>query len=158
MKTLQLSTNKLFTYYLTSITEEQKIELFEAKKNRTLRTLSIKWELDCDGILKVGETDNVTTSALSNYVESFKGKDTAGIGWVGHNREIHYRNYTKTLEEQKRTAWLINQCQDTSTSVKSALKMMDEKWCILWEVKNKDSFKEKMDNLLKDKLCTINNL
>jgi len=161
MRTLELSSNKTSTYYLTAITEEQKEILFKIKKEHTkkieqdelLNDLSYKWGIDCGGILKIGETALVKTSALSSYVGQFAGKDTEGKGTVGWNREVHFRNYGKTLEQQMETSWLVNQCSERSSSVRTALKLMDEKWCILWEIGSGTPFKKEMDELLKDKVC-----
>ena len=95
---------------------------------------------------------------MSKYIEHFKGRDTEGKGTVGKDREIHYRDYGKTLEEQKKLSWIINSHQDSSVCVKSALMLMKDEYSILWELGTKTIFKEQMDELLKDKICYKNNI
>jgi len=145
MKTIQLSTvtntrkNTSTVYYLTAITAKQKDELFEAKKNKTLEKLSIIWDIDCVNVLKVGVTSEVSTPALSDYVGFFKGYD------LGEGRKLHYRDYNFTEEQQEESAWLINFCEDTASSVRSALRQMNEEWCILWETDINSDF-NKLDD------------
>jgi len=163
MKTLQLSVKNNKAYYLTSIKEKHKEILFNIKKekisnidrNILFENLSLKWGINCNGILKIGETEEIKSSALASYIDFFKGKDIAGIGSVGFNREIHYRNYQKTVEKQKEGCWLVIECADTRVSVRSALSLMNEKWTILWEVDINTSFEKKMNKRLKNKICYI---
>ncbi len=166
MKTIQLREDKDLTYYLTSLTDKQKEQLFEIKfkykkdekiQKEVFEELSIKWGIWCSGILKIGKVATTKTAALSSYIAYFKGKDTHGNGTVGWNREIHYRNYARTSEQQKGTAWLINQCSERTSSVRTALKMMDEEWCILWELDNGTKLKKTMNKRLKDTTCYIKN-
>lgn len=164
MKTIQLREDKDLTYYLTSISERQKEKLFEIKlkhknnqeeQERLFEELSTKWGIWCSGILKIGEVATTRSGALALYIEFFKGKDIEGKGHVGWNREIHYRNYKVPIEKQKETSWLVNQCTERSSSVRSALSMMNQKWCILWELENDSRLKRTMDKRLKDKICYI---
>lgn len=164
MKTLQLSKDKEKVYYLTSIKEKHKEILFEIKKERNslisekqFEDLTIKWGINCKGILKIGETAEIKGSALVGYIEQFKGKDITGNGTCGLNRETHYRNYSKLLEKQKEVSWLVIECADSRISVNSALTIMNEKWTILWEANINTNIERKMTRRLKNKICYIEN-
>lgn len=166
MKTIQLREDTNITYYLTSITEKQKEQLFEIKfeykdnkdkQEELFKKLSIKWGIWCSGILKIGEVSTTKSAALSSYIETFKGRDIEGKGSVGWNREVHYRNYKIPVEKQKDRAWIINQCSERSASVRTVLQMMDKKWCILWELYNSNKLKKIMNKQLKDTTCYIKN-
>lgn len=165
MTTIYLSTKKNIVYYLTSITTKQKEKLYEIKNNKDINQsnkqfeeLTILWGINCQGILKIGETNKIRKEALTDYVGWFKGKDTHGNGTVGRNREIHYRNYNKTEEQQRETMHLIIQCQDSNSSIKSAISVMKEEWCILWEIATNTPLNIKLQRLLKNKICYIDNI
>lgn len=164
MKTIQLSDKNNRSYYLTSIQEKQVTALFTIraikntkKQDTELISLGLKWGINLKGIISIGEVSKIRGADLAEFTESFEGKDTHETGAVGHNREIHYRNYQTSKERQKEIAWLVNTCPDNSMSTKSARIMMNQKWCILWGVSNKTELKATMDNLLKDKTsCRVN--
>jgi hypothetical protein len=165
MTTIYLSTKKNIAYYLTSITTKQKDKLYEIKSNKNINeatkqfeSLTSLWGINCNGILKIGETSKIRREALSDYMGWFKGKDTTGNGTVGYNREIHFRNYLKTEEQQRETMHLINQCQDSNSSIKSAVQVMKNEWCILWETPINTPLNIKIQQLLKDKVCYTENL
>lgn len=165
MTTIYLSTKKRVAYYLTSITAKQKEELYEIKNikdiNKSINAfdeLSILWGINCNGILKIGETSKIKYNALYNYIGWFKGKDTSATGSVGYNREIHYRNYLITEERQKVNMHLINHCQDSNMSITSALKILKDEWTILWEVPINTPMHSQLQTLLKDKTCYIESL
>ena len=166
MKTIKLSTKNNVTYLLSSITTEQKDMLFSIREKHKqdilnnnlhhyhleLEHLSNLWNIDCKGILKIGETSNIPTGALSEYIETFKGKDTEGTGFVGHNREIHYRDYSKSKKNQQKLSWVVNVYEDSRACVASAVRQMDKEFCCLWEVSINSSF----DNLFTEDICSLN--
>lgn len=153
MTTILLSTDekKNRVYYLTSITEEQKVELFAAKKAETLEDLDILWGIACTNILKVGETAKITPGHLTEYVGKFPGYTTEGINTIRSTRPDHFRDYARTEEKQKEMSWLVNTFEDAASSVKSALRQMPDKYSVLWEVQIESTYKEEMDKLLKNK-------
>lgn len=164
MKTIQLSSTKDKSYYLSSIQDTQMTQLFTIKtvkdkteQDKQLYTLGLKWGINLKGIISIGEVSKIRGYDLSEFIESFLGRDTEGVGKVGMNREVYYRNYSTSKEQQKEIAWLVNTCPDKSMSVKSAVKMMNQKWCILWSVHNNSDLKIVMDKLLKNKTsCNVN--
>lgn len=160
MTTLLLSKNTKDknAYYLTSLTNEEKETLYTAKAEGTLKDLTEYWGIHCEGITKVGITEDITPGHLAEFVESFPGYTTEGINNRFQGRPKHYRFYGKTLKQQQDIAWLINICEDTSASVRSAIKQMPDEYTILWEVPIGTFIDEKMDKLLKDKVkCKIFN-
>ena len=143
MNTIFLSENikEQVAYYITDIDEATKTLLLETKQKRhpkeqeeAFNHLTILLGIPCKAILKLGKTSEISTSALSPYVGSFLGKDTAGIGLVGRQRELHYRDYIVTEAHQKKNAWIINRCQDTTTSVNSVISKLRKDYAILWEL------------------------
>ena len=160
MTTIQLSDNGIKTFYLSSITEKHKDKLFDIKNTRdkdaqkeAFDKLSLSLDIYCEGILRIGEVTKAKATAISPYVQKFLGKDTSFTGRVGDNREIHYRNYGLTYEEQLRTSWLLIHCSADTISAKTALQQMDEKWCVVWEIDNVIDFrfKKKMHKLIDNK-------
>ena len=158
MRTIQLSTKFGIAYYLTSIQDSQATTLFtiktikdEDEQNKQLKELGIKWGINLVGILSIGETAKIKGADLSDYIEKFAGKDTHETGMVGHNREVHYRNYRTSAKKQKDIAWLVNTCPDNGMSVRSAVAMMNQEWSIVWRATINSDIKAKMDELLKDR-------
>ena len=140
---LKKDTKEKLSYYLTSISEEQKEELFLAKKTETLKNLAIVWDIDCEGVMKLGETSKITTDALSAYVDSFRGN-------ANGSPCTHYRDYTKTKAAHLDIAWCINICESPSSSVRTALKQMRGKYSVLWSTDIDSTFDKTFDKLLKD--------
>lgn len=172
MRTIQLSVKQGKAYYLTSITEQQNDRLRTLRVvhkdprelTKELDKLTIIWGINCDGIISIGETSKIRGVDLSDHIEKFAGKDTHETGMVGHNREVHYRNYRTTRKKQDEIKWLVNTCPDALMSVKSAVSIMDNKWSILWgvrthlspEKKDINPIYESMTKLLKDKVsCKV---
>ena len=162
MTTLLLKEDKKITYYLSSITAAQKDLLYKAKaidntnnNTKELRKLTTLWGINCEGISKIGSTKKDETGGLTSVIGFFLGKDTAGIGMVGYNREVHYRNYSMDELAQREKAWIINYYQDTSASAKSAFTQMDEEYCCLWEIDNKTPMAKEFITLLGKKRWKI---
>ena len=169
MKTIKLGTNKRLNpkhYFLTAMTAKQKEELFSIKTlyredvlggntldyNKALRKLGVKWNISCEGILKIGECEGIQYSALYSHIKPFKGRDIEGKGIVGANREIHYRDYSKSLDEQKKLSWVVNVFPDVRMSAVSAVKQMNEQFCILWETDNSSPYVK----LFTSDICFLN--
>lgn len=170
MKTIKLSSKFKkdatgeFTYFLSAITKKQKEQILDIRKEykqdildgnlkeymAELNELSFVWGIDCKGVLKIGETSNIQTGALSEFVEVFKGRDTEGFGRVGYNRELHFRDYSKSLNKQKEISWLVNVYQDSRACVASAVRQMNQEFCCLWESKE-----SKFINQFTDDICSI---
>lgn len=152
MTTILLSESKAKNraYYLTSITEEQKEELFEARQEKTLNDLGDIWGINCKGTLKVGETKKITPGHLTEFVGWFYGYTTEGIYNNRTGRPKHYRNYSRTIEKQKAISWLVNTFEDAASSVRSALTQMPDQYCVLWEIPLESTYKDEMDKLLKN--------
>lgn len=158
MKTLYINTVRGKAFFLSSLTEQEKDILYEAKdkSKEALADCSEVLGIYCPGITKLGYTQTASLGALTPLVGHFKGRDTGNIkgvaSRVGQNREIHFRDYSKTQKEQQKTAWIVNTYQDTAPSAKSAFKQMDEKYCCIWEVSiDSTYYKEFMEKLGKDK-------
>lgn len=133
MKTIQLSVcntkNKI--YYLTSISEQEKETLLEKRENKTLKGYIINnennEEIDADNILFLGENNKSSNNTLRSYIGVYYGPNT------GDGRSKHYRDYGITEKRQYDNKHLLNHCPDITVSVKSALKKMDNSYCIIWQ-------------------------
>jgi hypothetical protein len=155
MVTLLLKETQYNTVYLTSITAAQKDLLYAAKKedsinknDNALTELSYSLGIYCPAITKVGKVEQNTSGGLTEDIDFFKGKDTSGLSRVGYNRELHYRDYSRPPQVQKNMAWLINMCEGSLESAKSAFKQMDEEYCCLWVVPNDSPANKEMLELL----------
>lgn len=149
MKTVYINKKGNRYYYLTSLTEQQRNMLYEAKTNGTLTECSVNFGIDCNGITLIGKVETAKVSSINSFVGSFDGKN------LGEGRELHYRSYSKSEEKQKETSWLINLCVDSNSSAASAFAQMDEEYCCFWEVHKDNPYNKNMLELLGKDLWKI---
>ena len=128
MKTLVLKQEFNKQYYLSGITEEQFELLKKHKIENTLKELNDSFEIPCENIIKIGEIKNAKLSGLTSYIPFMRGRD------LGQGREIHFRNYQRTLQEQKDIMYLVNTCSSIM-GARSALRALSTSHCILWYTK-----------------------
>ncbi len=139
MTTIQLTTIESFkaskekrTYYLTSITEEQKDQLFEAKNNNKLKELSSTFGITCNHVIRLGRSDEAKVVSIRQELGFIYGPITDDKKRTLANRPIHFRIYSKTAQAQRDSAYIINLGEDAIISAKSAYKMLKEEYCCLW--------------------------
>lgn len=137
MRTIKLTveetskTNKI--YYLSSITEEQRIKLFKAKKEDNLKSINTVIGINCENIIKFGETKLAKYNSISDFIGFFYGAITSDKPKLNSNRPLQFRNYNIKEEEQNKNRHLLGEdYPDSVSSAKSALALIDEKYCCLW--------------------------
>lgn len=128
LKQIKVPNQKARQYYLTSITEEEKEKIIEHKKRGKLKTL-IMHDIICSNIEKMGETSKVNIYNITPFIDSFPGS-TYDI--AREPRKVHYRDYAFSEERQKKSAAHVTLCEDATSSARSAIKQMRDKYTILW--------------------------
>lgn len=113
-------------YYFTEIDKEHFDKIIDYNKRNKLQQLNGLLGLECQNIIKIGAINSIKPSAITNYVGLLLGRNT------GDGREIHYRDYSKTEEQQRDSMHLINICPDSRLSAVSALKTFTKEYGILW--------------------------
>lgn len=107
----------LHNYYATKITKEEIELLIEHKKLGTLSSLKDKFKgINLDGIHLVGDGHSTTAGLkLRNILQKFHAKKA-------EDTYLHYRDYQRSLENQKELSHLINICPDPVMSWYSVLR------------------------------------
>lgn len=113
-------------YYITGVDEQTKDRIFEARKENKLKDLDAELGIKCSNILKYDKTSECKPSSLAEFLSFFKGANK------GEGREIHFRDYSISFEQQKESAWLINKCPDSKASALSVLRRIKEPYIFLW--------------------------
>lgn len=136
LKTIEL---KKGIFYLTELTEEQKNFIILHKSQKTLDIASESLGIDCNSIVLIGSTTKINTFNTGKYIGSFEGPDTGTVSNSNNpygDRQIHFREFSYTLERQIKSSWLINVCPDLRMSVNSLKRVINSEYCCIWKKRN----------------------
>ena len=145
MKTIQITTSYQLTkwaqdnevhysntnriYHLTVLTEEEKDDIKLAFKKKLLKELKlINHPIVCANIIGIGSKSQFKPSHVSPY-----------IGWISgprldatKDRPRHYRDYSKTEQEQDKVKHYVNLYEDDHASSRSLLRAIRGEYLCLW--------------------------
>lgn len=131
-----------YAFYITKATEEQLEEIKQAKQEKKLDTIRDKYDyIDLDNIYIIGDGHSGTARyKVASILDTF-------FTHKGGDLQLHYRDYERSLENQKKMSHLINICPDSEMSWYSVLRKIGY-WVYSRNCEIGRMYKERNDNLI----------
>ena len=130
MKTILLKKDKEFAYYVSSLTKEQYELIKEHHYSKSLSDLEPIININFRGLCLIGKVEerlDYISPKIKEYLETFYA-NTSG------SKQLHYRDYTKSIQEHKNKAWLINLAPDFKVSWHTLrISLNYPKFCVIWK-------------------------
>ena len=136
LRSIELKKEENFSIVLSELTEKQKDFIIMHKSQNTLDIANATLGINCDSIVLIGSTVKINTVNVGRYIGSFTGPDTGKVSnsnSIFGDRQIHFREFSYTLEKQMTSSWLINQCSDIRMSVNSLKRIIKSEYCCIWK-------------------------
>jgi hypothetical protein len=129
-ETVSLITKNNEEFLLTGITKTYQESVEFAVRNKTIDTIINPANIIFKNVILIGDANNLRDinkiARIEDYLETFRAN-------TGGYLQLHYRNYCRTLQQQKNISHLINTCPDSRMSWHSAILKVGSNICILWK-------------------------
>ena len=118
----------MFQYFVTGINPAELEFINSCINTKSLKRFEERFNIPVKDVITIGydTSGDTVIKEVREVLESFKC-NTKG------EYQTHYRDYTKTLKEQKKSAWLINVCETPEVSWKTVLLRLKQPYCIVWK-------------------------
>lgn len=134
--TIELKKENGITYYITKLTLEEKELIIDCKNRNMLDEASNLLGIECSNIMLIGGTSKLNVSNVSRFIGVLFGPRQPYPREYVVNRPIHYRDYSRTEEQQENSIHLINLCPDIRMSVNSLKRKINSEYCCIWKRSN----------------------
>lgn len=134
MRTIKLKETKTTEYFITEMSKIDYQVIIKANDSNKLGSIEKLYPINFKGIEGIGSIKNLTVRKVAMYVDYVKGFTPENNKKL-ENRKIAFRDYSKTEKKQKETLWLVNMCEDVTSSARTVIKLLTLPYVCIWNKK-----------------------
>lgn len=129
MNTIKLKLEGNLQHYITELSKTDYDKLIAWSKAGDKEKIETYFKFNPDNVVGVGTTHELNIWNLRRYVAYLKG-------YAPNNRmperRVAYRDYAITEEAQRKKVWLVNTCEDATTSANSLIRSLKLPFVAIW--------------------------
>jgi hypothetical protein len=129
MNIIKLKKDGKKQYFITELTSKEYETLLDLNKKKDIDTIISNYHFSPDNVVGVGSTSELSIWNLRKYVAYLRG-------YAPNNRmperRVAYRDYSRSEEKQRKSVWLVNVCEDSTTSANSLIKVLKLPFIAIW--------------------------
>lgn len=129
MNTIKLKKEGKKQFFITELTGKEYENLMDLNKKGHKDIIISTFHFDPANVVGVGTTSELSIWNLRKYVAYLQG-------YAPNNRmperRVAYRDYTRTEEKQRDSVWLVNVCEDATTSANTLIRILKLPYIAIW--------------------------